>query len=69
VNDLVAQGQLEADPAKRDALYKQAQKLLLDDAVNVFLGYPSRAMGAAKKVQNLQLSPVGLIVLREVDLA
>jgi peptide/nickel transport system substrate-binding protein len=69
VNDLVAQGQLEADPAKRDTIYKQAQKLLLDDAVNVFLGYPSRAMGAAKKVQGLVLSPVGNIVLRDVDIA
>lgn len=69
VNDLVAQGQLEADATKRDAIYKQAQKQLLDDAVNVFLGYPSRAIGTAKKVQGLQLSPVGNLVLRDVDLA
>ena len=45
------------------------QKLILQDAINVFLGYPSRAIGAAAKVQGLVLSPIGNIVLRDVDVA
>jgi peptide/nickel transport system substrate-binding protein len=69
VNDLASQGQLEADQTKRDDIYKQIGKLIVDDSINVFLGYPSRAIGTAKKVQNLLLSPVGNIVLRDVDIA
>ena len=45
------------------------QKLILDDAINVFLGYPDRAIGAAKAVQGLVLSPIGNIVLRDVDVS
>lgn len=69
VNELNTQAQLEADPAKRTELYAEAQKLILEDSIKVFLGYPSRAIGTVKGVSNLALSPVGNIVLREVDLA
>ncbi len=69
VNRLNLQAQEEPDPAKRAELYIQAQKLILQDAIKVILGYPSRAIGAHKRVQNLKLSPVGNLVLREVDLA
>jgi peptide/nickel transport system substrate-binding protein len=69
VNELNTQGQTESDPAKRAEIYKEAQGLILDDAINVIIGYPSRAIGTAKAVQNLVLSPVGNITLREVDLA
>ena len=60
---------LYPDPAKRAEIYVEVQKLILADAINVFLGYPSRAIGAASTVQNLLLSPLGNIVLRDVDLA
>jgi hypothetical protein len=33
------------------------------------LGYPSRAIGAAAKVQNLKVSPIGSLPLRTVELA
>jgi peptide/nickel transport system substrate-binding protein len=69
VIDLTAQAQEEPDPGKRAALYVQIQQQILADAVSVFLGYPSRAIGAAKKVQNLVLSPLGSLVLRDVDVA
>jgi len=42
VIDLVAQGQFEADPARRQEIYVQTQKLILGDAINAILGYPSR---------------------------
>lgn len=69
VDELNSQGQLEADPARRAEIYVEVQKLILADAINVILGYPSRAIGTAASVTGLQLSPLGNIVLREVDLA
>ena len=33
----------------------------------VILGYPERGIGAQATVQNLVVSPVGSVVLREVD--
>jgi peptide/nickel transport system substrate-binding protein len=68
VNELVLEAQETADPDARAALYAEAQGLILDDAIMVILGYPEKAMGAQATVQNLVVSPVGSVVLREVDL-
>ena len=67
VNELNTLAEEEADPAKRAAYYAEMQQLIVADAINVFLGYPSRAIGATKAVQGLVLSPIGNIVLRDVD--
>jgi len=67
--DLTAQAQTEADPTKREELYKQIQGVLLDESVSVFLGYPSRAIGTVAGVTGLVLSPIGNIVLRTVDIS
>lgn len=69
VNDLNLQGQQEKDPAKRTDVYLRAQRLILDDAIMVVLGYPGRAIGAQARVKNLRVSPIGSVVLRQVDLA
>ena len=69
VNELNLEAQETADPDARAALYAEAQKLILDDAIMVILGYPEKAIGAQAAVQNLLVSPVGSMVLREVDLA
>ena len=69
VNELNTLAQEEEDPAKRAEYYTEMQQLILDDAINVFLGYPSRAIGAIAGVQGLVLSPIGNIVLRDVDVA
>jgi peptide/nickel transport system substrate-binding protein len=68
VNELVLEAQVTADPDARAALYAEAQELILDDAIMVILGYPERAIGAQATVQNLVVSPVGSVVLRDVDL-
>jgi peptide/nickel transport system substrate-binding protein len=68
VNELNTLAQEEADPAVREEYYAELQQILLDEAVNVFLGYPSRAIGAKASVSGLVLSPIGNIVLRDVDL-
>jgi peptide/nickel transport system substrate-binding protein len=69
VIELVTNAQTENDPEVRTQQYLEAQQLILDDAINVILGYPSRIIGAAKTVQGLVLSPIGNIVLRDVDIA
>jgi ABC-type transport system substrate-binding protein len=67
VSELVLEAQQTADPDARAGLYDEAQQLILDDAIMVILGYPERGIGARAAVQNLKVSPVGSIVLREVD--
>ena len=69
VNELNTLAQEEADQNKRAEYYAEMQQLILQDAINVFLGYPSRAIGAVAKVQGLVLSPIGNIVLRDVDVS
>ncbi len=69
VDDLNKQGQVEADPTKRQEIYRRVQQAILDDAIMVVLGYPGRVIGAAKRVQGLAISPVGLIQLRSVSVA
>ncbi len=69
VNELNLEAQETADPDARAALYVEAQKLIMDDAIMVVLGYPEKGIGAQATVQSLLVSPVGSVVLREVDLA
>ena len=69
VNDLVLQAQETADSDIRAELYFKAQDLILDDSVMVVLGYPEKAIGALATVENLKVSPVGAVVLREVDIS
>lgn len=69
VDALVLEAQEIADPDARAGLYAQAQELILDDGINVILGYPEKAIGALAGVANLQVSPVGAVVLREVDIS
>jgi len=69
VNELNNAAQTEQDQETRLELYAEAQQLITDDAINVILGYPARAIGTRAAVQNLVLSPIGNIVLRDVDLA
>ncbi|MCC6312555.1 MAG: hypothetical protein IT337_00980 [Thermomicrobiales bacterium] len=68
VNELNVAAQQERDPDQRVKMYAEAQKLILDDAIMVILGYPQRAIGAAATVQNLQVSPVADLTFREVSL-
>ena len=69
VNELVLKAQETADPDARAKLYVEAQGLILDDSIMVVLGYPEKAIGALATVENLKVSPVGALVLREVDIA
>jgi ABC-type transport system substrate-binding protein len=69
VNELVLQAQEVADPDTRAEIYFKAQDLILDDSIMVVLGYPEKAIGALATVENLKVSPVGQLALREVNIA
>src|SRR6478735_5152192 len=69
VDKWILDAQVEADQDKRAELYKQIQTQVLADSVHVELGYPARAIATQATVQHLQLSPLGSMVLREVNLS
>jgi len=55
-NDL-SQALLEADHAKRTELYKQAQKIVLDDAPWIFVNSTLQIRGIRKNVKGFELNP------------
>ena len=67
LDKLTLAAQTERDPAKRTDLYKQGQKILLQDSPMVFLGYPARVMGAKKGISGLKISPIGSLPLGGVS--
>lgn len=56
---LIGQAQIEADPAKRQDLYNQIQKIHLDDAPFIFLFYPTGSTATHKAIQNFHILPTG----------
>lgn len=69
IDALNAQAKAETDESVRADLYTQAQRIVLDNSVMVILGYPTRIIGAQTGVQGLEVSPIGSIPLRTVDVA
>ncbi len=67
IDALNAQAKAESDPAVRAELYIQAQRVVLEQSVQVILGYPGRIIGARAGVQGLAISPIGSIPLRTAD--
>jgi len=67
IDALNAQAKAESDPTVRAELYIQAQRIVLEQSVQVILGYPGRIIGAQAGVQGLAISPIGSIPLRTAD--
>lgn len=65
-DELAAQGAVEADPAKRRAIYAQMQTLLADDAAAIFLLAPLSSVTMQKKVQGWVVYPIDIYDLRTV---
>ena len=63
---LNADAQVERNADKRRDLYLKSQRLILEDAPFVTLGYPQRAMGAKASVDGLLVGPLGDVVMRGV---
>ena len=64
VDELLAQGILELDPAKRQAIYAEVQKLMIDDAAFVVTEQPNDKKPASKAVQGVTTHSVYMIQLR-----
>ncbi|MHB0871503.1 MAG: ABC transporter substrate-binding protein, partial [Chloroflexota bacterium] len=52
VDKLILDGEVEADAAKRHAIYNEAQKLIYDDTPAVFMVLPQAIEAASARVQN-----------------
>ena len=68
VDKLNTDAQVQRDPAKRRQMYVQAQRLILDDAPFLTLGYPNLAMGTRAGISGLHLSPLSQVVMRDVKI-
>ncbi len=60
VDELFKQATIENDPVKRGAQYKEAQKLMVEDAVHVWVHEMQFANVYNKKFKNLVTSPLGV---------
>jgi peptide/nickel transport system substrate-binding protein len=69
VDELTKAGEVEADPAKRQAIYDEAQQLVYDDAPAVFLILPEVAEASSDTVQNWEPASDSRINLHDVCLA
>ena len=58
VKRVVQQAVQESDRAKRDALYKQIQKTVLDEGPYVIFAYPLRIVAMRSNVKGLDPSPL-----------
>jgi peptide/nickel transport system substrate-binding protein len=68
VDELTKAGETEADPAKRQEIYDEAQQLVYDDAPAVFLILPDEAEAASDRVQNWEPAADSRINLHDVCL-
>jgi peptide/nickel transport system substrate-binding protein len=56
-DDLLQQARLLTDPAKRAELYRQAQRLLVDDPPWIFIDHEIQVGALSKRVQGFRLHP------------
>lgn len=59
VDALIRQSQTETDPEKRQELYNQIQRLVLDDAHLIYLYYPTGTTAIYNYVKNFRILPTG----------
>ncbi len=57
-DELVGQGRLEIDPEKRAELYKQAQTMLTEQAVAVYIMDPSRSVAMKDGLEGFKMYPI-----------
>jgi peptide/nickel transport system substrate-binding protein len=69
VDKLNLAAQVERDPIKRRDFYIRAQKIILNDAPFVTLGYTRRAFGTKANVEGLLIGPLGDVVIRGVKIS
>ena len=58
VDDLIMRGRAETDPAKRAKLYADFQRVVVDDAPDIFGVLEARKLALRKEVQGFRFTPV-----------
>ncbi len=66
VDELIEKGETEGDPEKRKEIYKEAQRIIYEDAPCVFLFIRREIEAASARVQNWEPSPDSRINLHDV---
>lgn len=66
VDRLNTSAQVERNSDKRREMYVSAQRLIMNDAPFVTLGYPKTAWGTKANVSGLLIGPLGDLVFRGV---
>ncbi|MER3439177.1 MAG: hypothetical protein C4346_17190 [Chloroflexota bacterium] len=66
VDQMIRDAQVELDPEKRQQMYNEIQRIVLDDAHFIYLYYPSGRTAVQKYVQNFHILPTGNYRLYEV---
>ncbi len=69
VDELTKAGEVEANPAQRQAIYDEAQQIVYDEAPAVFLILPEVAEASSDRVQNWEPASDSRINLHDVCLA
>ncbi len=69
VDELIKAGEVEGDPAARQAIYDEAQQIVYDEAPAVFLILPEVAEASSDRVQNWEPASDSRINLHDVCLA
>jgi peptide/nickel transport system substrate-binding protein len=62
---LLSQGLEATEQSKRVAIYKHAQKVVMDDAPWIFLNYATQLRAVSTKVKGLTLNPTGMFFSME----
>ena len=65
LDELLTLGLAATDQGKRTSVYKQAQKVIMDDAPWIFLNYATQLRAASAKVKGMPLNPTGMFFQME----
>lgn len=69
VDELLDAGRREADPAAREAIYKEALQIISDDSPMAFVLHPYNLTGVSDKVQGFKVGSDSIYRLREVTIS
>jgi peptide/nickel transport system substrate-binding protein len=69
VDKLNLAAQVERNPSKRREMYIRAQRIILDDAPFVTIGYTQRAFGMKAGIEGILIGPLGDVVIRGVKMS
>ncbi len=67
VDELVEQGTIETDPAKRAEIYKEIQRITTEEVAQIPLYYAPYAVAYSKRLKNLRLTTVAAVDARRHD--